>query len=155
MEMMGWKYNMDDIQAALLINQIDRIDEYRHRREVIETSYRTQLSGVRGLGFIQPPAENESSAHHLFTILLPADIDRDAFLIAMQEKKVGCAVNYRAVHVLSYFRNNYGYLPMDFPSAFDIGCKTVTLPMYPKLTDEEVITVCYTVQSTIEELRRG
>ncbi len=141
MEMMGWKYNMDDIQAALLINQIARIDGYRQQKQEIESLYRSLLADVDGLEFIQPPAGDEKSAHHLFTVLLPKGCSRDDVLQSLQSKGVGCAVNYRAVHTLKYFRDVFGYQPNDFPNAYSIGCRTITLPLYVKLTEVEVMAV--------------
>ncbi len=146
MEMMGWKYNMDDIQAALLINQIDRIDSYRQRKQNIETLYRELLENVEGLDFIQPPGQGETSAHHLFTILIPQECPRDGVLIRLQESGIGCAVNYRAVHTLKYFRETFGYQPEDFPKAYAIGSRTVTLPLYQSLVDDDVAYVAETLK---------
>lgn len=138
MEMMGWKYNMDDIQAALLINQIDRIDSYRQRRQELETLYRELLGDIEGLNFIQAPEHSETSAHHLFTVLLPQKISRDNVLLELQNNGIGCAVNYRSVHTLKYFRDVFGYSPEDFPVANNIGNRTITLPLYPKLSNDAV-----------------
>lgn len=149
MEMMGWKYNMDDIQAALLINQIDRIDGYRQRRSMLEGLYRQKLAGIDGLEFIERAHENEVSAHHLFTVLLPIGVGRDLVLHRLQESGVGCAVNYRAVHTLSYFSTSYGYQPDDFPIANAIGHRTVTLPLYPQLGEQQVEFVCSAVRQTL------
>ena len=60
----------------------------------------------------------------------------------MQKQGIGCAVNYRAVHTLTYFRNRFGYKPGDFPKAYAIGNRTLSLPLYPKLSEEEVERVC-------------
>lgn len=153
MEMMGWKYNMDDIQAALLINQIDRIESYRQRKQDIEAFYRELLANVEGLDFIQPPGQGETSAHHLFTVLLPTDWSRDGMLQSLQSQGVGCAVNYRAVHTLKYFRDTFGYQPEDFPNAYSIGCRTITLPLYTKLSDREVLFVCDNLRKIAESGR--
>jgi len=142
MEMMGWKYNMDDIQAALLINQINRINGYRQRRNELELLYRSKLADISGLDFLEDPDTSELSAHHLFTVLLPQGCDRDQVLLQLQEQGIGCAVNYRAVHTLQFFKNCYGYLPDDFPVANAIGNRTITLPLYPLLTEQQVDIVC-------------
>lgn len=149
MEMMGWKYNMDDIQAALLINQIDRIDSYRQRKQEIETLYRELLANVEGLDFIQAPSSGEISAHHLFTVLLPEDCSRDAVLQKLQYRGVGCAVNYRAVHTLKYFRDTFGYQPVDFPHAYSIGCRTITLPLYTSLKNDNIQYVCNSLKEIL------
>lgn len=149
MEMMGWKYNMDDIHAALLINQIDRLNSYRQKRQELELFYRELLKDIDGIDFIQGAGKDEVSAHHLFTVLLPRNLSRDVVLNKLQEAGIGCAVNYRAVHILAYLRETFGYKPEDFPSANEIGNRTITLPLYPKLTEEEVEAVCTTLRKII------
>jgi dTDP-4-amino-4,6-dideoxygalactose transaminase len=145
MEMMGWKYNMDDIQAALLINQIERLDGYRKKREDLEKYYREQLEGIEGMDILEGPRENEISGHHLFTVLLPRRLSRDEVVTSMQEKGIGVAVNYRSIHTLTYFRKKFGYEVEDFPVANDIGNRTISLPLYSKLEREDVRTICETL----------
>ena len=151
MEMMGWKYNMDDIQAALLINQIDRLEENRKRRQEIETLYRERLKDIEGLDLIEVPGEHERSGHHLFTVLVPKKCRRDEALRGLQERGIGCAVNYRAVHTLTYFSQTYGYRPEDFPIANEIGERTISLPLYPALTDNHVLSVIEALRMSIRE----
>jgi dTDP-4-amino-4,6-dideoxygalactose transaminase len=152
METMGWKYNMDDIQAALLIHQIDRLNNYRQRRQDLEVLYRELLNDVEGLDFTEGPQGNERSGHHLFTVLLPREVSRDEVIEKMEENGIGCAVNYRALHTLTYFREKFGYRPEDFPVANEIGNRTISLPLYPKLTKEEVKIVSETLKKVISIL---
>jgi len=70
----------------------------------------------------------------------------------MQENGIGCAVNYRAVHTLKYFRERFGYRPEDFPIADEMGNRTISLPLYPKLSEEKVGVVCQTLKKVIESL---
>jgi len=149
MEMMGWKYNMDDIQAALLINQIDRLDENRKCRQDLEMLYRGLLQDIEGLEFIELPGKNEISGHHLFTVLLPKKCPRDKVLHKLQEQGIGCAVNYRAVHNLAYFKKTFGHEPEDFPVANEIGNRTISLPIYPALNAEQVKQVCRTLKTIL------
>jgi dTDP-4-amino-4,6-dideoxygalactose transaminase len=60
----------------------------------------------------------------------------------LQEKGIGCAVNYRAVHTLAYFKKAFDYKSEDFPMANDIGKRTISLPLYPKLQDDDVRMIC-------------
>jgi dTDP-4-amino-4,6-dideoxygalactose transaminase len=149
MEMMGWKYNMDDIQAALLVNQIGRLDENRRKRQRLENLYRKLLQDIDGLDFIEAPGKDERSGHHLFTVLLPRRCPRDEVLHRLQEQGVGCAVNYRAVHTLLYFQKAFGYKPEDYPVANDLGNRTISLPIYPGLSDREVEYVCATLREIL------
>lgn len=139
---MGWKYNMDDIQAALLIPQIGRLNDYRQRRQNLETLYRELLMDIGDFDFMEAPQKNEISGHHLFTILLPKKVSRDQVIEKMEANGIGCAVNYRALHTLTYFKEKFGYKPEDFPIANEIGNRTISLPLYPKLSEEEVKIVC-------------
>jgi dTDP-4-amino-4,6-dideoxygalactose transaminase len=149
MEMMGWKYNMDDIQAALLINQMNRLDENNRKRYGLELLYRELLAEIDGLDLMEPLEAGETSGHHLFTVLLPGKCNRDEIMHKLQEQGVGCAVNYRAIHTLTFFREKFGYKPEDFPNALDIGNRTITLPLYPKLTEAEVQYVCSAIKNVL------
>lgn len=149
MNFMGWKYNMNDIQAALLLNQVDRLNAYRQRRQSLEALYRTLLSSVDRLDFIEAPSKGEASGHHMFTVLLPVEISRDKVIHRMERQGIGCAVNYRSTHTLTYFKNEFGYKPEDFPNAYEIGSRTLSLPLYCKLSEKEVEAVCKAFKDVI------
>ena len=149
METMGWKYNMNDIQAALLLGQIDRLDDYRQRRQDLEALYRVLLSDIHGLDLLEGPKGKETSGHHLFTVLLPKEVNRDEVIKKMEENGIGCAVNYRAIHTLKYFRESFGYKPENFPVANEMGNRTISLPLYPKLSEKDVRIVCRTLKKVI------
>lgn len=143
---LGWKYNMSDIQAALLIDQIDRLDEMWKKREQICHRYDEGLKSCAG---IRLPETRGKSARHLYTIWVEA-MERDAALYELQKHDIGVAVNYRAVHTLNYYREHFGYLPGDFPVAESIGDKTVTLPLYFDLTELQVDFVIETIRKIFE-----
>ncbi len=152
METMGWKYNMDDIHAAILLRQIDRLNDYRKKRQSLEALYRELLINVDGLDFMEATQGEEVSGHHLFTVLLPREVQRDEVLMKMDENGIGCAVNYRAVHTLKYFKEKFGFRPEEFPIANEMGNRTISLPLYPKLSVEEVSIVCQTLKKVIAAL---
>jgi dTDP-4-amino-4,6-dideoxygalactose transaminase len=133
---LGYKANLSDIQAALLVGQLGRLDAQLVRRESIAACYEAAFSQVPGISFpiVRPGA---TSARHLFTIWTPPR-RRDEFLAQLQEKGIGVAVNYRAVHLLSFYREQFGFAPGAFPNAERIGDSTITLPLYPGMTEEQV-----------------
>ena len=135
MEMLGWKYNMDNIHAALLLNQLENIEKYLQRREEICRSYEEAFRNSQRVACLRV-LPNSRSARHMFTILVPPE-KRDSVLWQLQKKGIGVAVNYRAIHLLTFYRQTYGYRNGMFPVAERIGDSTITLPLYPKLTDEE------------------
>lgn len=135
MVLLGWKYNMDNIQAALLIGQLSRIEHTCARRRELADRYDEAFSGLPGIRLIQP-APGAQSARHLYTIMVDRG-KRDQALAELQERSVGVAVNFRAIHLLRYYRETFGYKEGDFPEAEDIGERTISIPLYPKLGAEE------------------
>lgn len=148
MPVLGWKYNMANIQAALLLGQLERIEVLWARRDRIWKIYENALSGVKGVKILRT-VENSRHARHLFTVLVEPE-KRDAVLHALQKKGIGVAVNYRAIHLLEYYRESFGYKEGDFPVAEDIGQRTISLPLYPGLKDEEVSYVTDTLKSILK-----
>jgi dTDP-4-amino-4,6-dideoxygalactose transaminase len=143
MEMLGWKYNMSDIQAALLLGQLDNIDNNWERRELICRMYEDAFRNNPNISLLKV-LPGSKSARHIFTILVPPE-RRDDILWKLQENGIGVAVNYKAIHLLSYYRETFNYEKGMFPVAEKIGESTVTIPLYPKLTDKEVTYIIETV----------
>ena len=145
----GYKAAMTDIQAALLLPQVERLHRRREIRQAIVERYEGAL---RGRPDVQLMSRSGRSGHHLFTVLVPRD-RRDAVLDGLGERGVGCAVNYRAVHTLTYYRDKFGYAPGAFPVAADIGERTVSLPLHTHLTDRDVDRVVVALEETLAALR--
>ena len=132
---LGWKYNMDNIQAGLLLPQLQHVDKRRRRREELARRYEAALAGIPGLDF-PTVLPGSRSGRNLFTIWVDPE-RRDELLWAVHERGIGVAVNYRPIHLLSYYRRTFGYREGMFPVAEGIGQRTISLPLYFRLTDEE------------------
>ena len=146
----GWKYNMYNLQAALLIDQIDEIEARRETREQLADYYRASFAGCPGLEMPRyDPAIKQG--YHLFTIWVDP-VKRDQILWSLQEQGIGVAVNYRACHLYTLFRRQFGYKEGDFPNAELIGSRTLSLPLYPGLRDEEIEYVADTVKRVVRSL---
>jgi UDP-4-amino-4-deoxy-L-arabinose-oxoglutarate aminotransferase len=141
---LGYKANLSDIQAALLLGQLPRLERQLARREEIARRYEQAFEAIDGVCFPRVPA-GARSARHLFTIWVPP-AHRDATLAKLQERGIGVAVNYRAIHLLSYYRERFGFEPGSFPHAERIGDSTITLPLYPSMSDQQVDTVIEAVR---------
>jgi dTDP-4-amino-4,6-dideoxygalactose transaminase len=150
MPLLGWKYNMDNIQAALLIGQLERIDELWQKREYLWNLYEEELREVKGIRILKTLPDTRH-ARHLFTILVTPK-KRDEILWRLQDAGIGVAVNYRPIHLLSYYRKTFGYKEGDFPVAEDIGARTISLPLYPSLKEEELKAVTSTLKNIMEEI---
>lgn len=149
MSILGWKYNMDNIQAALLLGQMDRIEKLWQRRNAIGRTYEEHLKNVKGLRIMEN-LPGSKHARHLFTIMIAPE-QRDNTLWYLQENGVGVAVNYRAIHLLKYYRQKFGYKEGDFPVAEDIGASTISIPLYPKLQDDEIEYVVAMVKKGVKD----
>lgn len=134
LDILGWKYNLDNIKAALLVSQIGKLDNYWHCRQEIYNIYK---NGLKDLKQVKLPRIIGKSALHLFTIWVDPS-KRDDILHTLQRKGIGVAVNYRAIHSLKFYKKEYGFKSNNFPNAQLIGGSTISLPLYPKLTNKEI-----------------
>ena len=140
----GWKYNMDNIQAALLLPQIGKIDRWWDKRHELYNLYIQNLSPDLGIDCPRL-IPNSKSAHHLFTVWV-AQARRDDLLNQLGNADIGVAVNYRAIHLLTYLKERFGYRRGDFPIAERIGDQTISLPFWVGMTPEMVRVVVGKIQ---------
>ncbi|PYQ47485.1 MAG: hypothetical protein DMF78_23615 [Acidobacteria bacterium] len=130
----GWKYNMDNIQAALLLPQLDRLEASWRRRETLAARYGELLADLPGVSWPRS-LPGVRHAWHLFPVWIGGG-RRDAVIGALQERKIGVMVNYRAIHRLTFFRETFGFAGGEFPHAERIGDCTLSLPFYPGMTED-------------------
>lgn len=147
----GFKYNMMDLQAAIGIHQLKRVEASWWRRQEIWQRYNEAFADLP----IQLPAQlepNTRHAHHLYTILIDetqTGISRDAFLDAMTAQNVGVGVHYLSIPEHPYYQQTFSWQPEAFPHAMQVGRQTVSLPISPKLTDEDVNDVIAAVRKSL------
>lgn len=147
MSVLGWKYNMSNIQAALLIGQLNRIEELWQKRDQLWKIYEDELSDIQDIKILKTFPDSKH-ARHLFTILVDSR-KRDSILHQLQEKGIGVAVNYRPIHLLKYYRKTFGYREGDFPVAEDIGSRTISLPLYPKLKVKDIVYISHKIKKIV------
>ncbi len=135
---LGYKAALTDIEASLLLPQLAKNAERRARRQQLVERYERLLTGAPGIELI--PRRGRSS-HHLFALLLPRHT-REQTLEGLGRRGVGCAVNYRSVHTLSFYRERFRFEPGDLPIAADFGERTLSLPLWPQMPDTHVDQVC-------------
>lgn len=136
----GFKYNMMDLQAAIGLHQLSRVERNHQRRAHIWQRYMNELSG---LPLILPaPVEKETRhAFHLFTVRVNQDgagMDRDAMLGALHVRNIGTGVHYLSIPEHPYYQRRYSWRPEDTPHAMTYGRQTFSLPLSPGMTDRDV-----------------
>ncbi len=147
----GYKYNMMDLQAAIGIHQLARVQASWERRAQIWARYQEAFAD---LPVTRPAADEPDTRHayHLYTLLIdqaPGVISRDAFLDAMTARKIGVGVHYLSLPEHPYYQQALGWRPEDCPNSLSIGQRTVSLPISPKLTDADVEYVIGMVRSVL------
>ena len=149
----GYKYNMMDIQAAMGIHQLKRVDKYWERRQDIWKKYN---EAFRNLPCITPsePEPKTRHAYHLYTPLI--DIDklgksRDWVLNALTVENIGVGVHYLPVHLHPFYRKTFGWKEGNFPNSEWIGEQTLSLPLSAALNDEDVEDVIVAFRKVLKK----
>lgn len=147
----GFKYNMMDLQAALGLHQLERVERNWRRRREIWRRYNAAFVNLP----VSLPADPEPvtrHGYHLYTLLLDrskSGLTRDAFLAAMTTRNIGVGVHYLSIPEHPFYRRRFDWKLADYPHARRIGRQTVSLPLSAKLTDDDVDDVIAAVRDSV------
>lgn len=147
----GFKYNMMDLQAAIGIHQLARVDENLNKRNQIWRTYNDRFADLP-VGLPPPDEPDTVHARHLYTVMVDADrcgLNRDEFMQRLHKLNIGTGVHYIGVHLHPYYRDRFGYRPEDFPNATWISERTVSIPLSPSLSEEDIADVTSAVTATV------
>lgn len=150
----GYKYNMTDIQAALGLHQLRRLEGFQRRRREVVRTYNDAFSGCEALELPVERAEVEH-AWHLYVLRLRPEaltIDRDQFIRELESRNIGTSVHFIPVHLHPYYRDKYGYAAGDFPVAYENYRRLLSLPLSPRLTDEDLADV---IEAVLQVVKRN
>lgn len=152
----GFKYNMTDIQAALGLVQLERLAEMQTRRREVVEQYNAAFAELPEL---ETPTNrpNVDHAWHLYVLRLNLDrlhIDRARFIDELAARNIGASVHFIPLHMHPYYRDKYDWSPERFWVAFTEYQRTVSLPLHPRLSDEDVADVIAAVHDIVEHHRR-
>jgi dTDP-4-amino-4,6-dideoxygalactose transaminase len=147
MVVLGWKYNMSNIEAALLLPQFDRLDDKLKQRTLLAQIYDERLANVSG---VRRPAALPNTVHsrHVYPVRVAGE-KRDHVIEALKAEQIGCVVNYRAVHLMQYFREHFGHALGDFPNAERMGDETISIPFYPGMPPDDVDVVAEALERVL------
>jgi dTDP-4-amino-4,6-dideoxygalactose transaminase len=146
----GYKYNMFDLQAALVRSQFDKMEAFHQRRVALKS----RLDDLRDIPEIGFPAERPwvRHAYHLYPIVVRTEMlsaDRDTIMNAIQAENIGIGIHFRAVHLHPYYADTFGFRRGMFPNAEYYSDRTISLPLYPKMTDSDADEVVEAVRKVI------
>ncbi|MBU6460681.1 MAG: DegT/DnrJ/EryC1/StrS aminotransferase family protein [Proteobacteria bacterium] len=146
----GGKYNLSDVAASVGLGQLPRLDSFNFNRRKLAHYYLGRLQGLEHI--LLPEQGDEGHSWHMFAPLINFSqfkTTRQGFISAMHEKGIGIGVHYPALHLFSAYKQ-LGYARGDFPNAEKIGDETVTLPLFPQMTETDVDRVITALCKTLK-----
>lgn len=148
----GFNYRLSDIQGAMGIAQLEKLDWILENKRRLAALLREKLQGIDG---VTPPIEPAWGGHvyQSFVVLLDEGIDRDAVISRMREKGVETTLGTYAVHAQPYYMRTYEHQPGDLPRSYTAFKQSLTLPLYPQMDESMLDTVAETLKHTVEEVK--
>ena len=148
----GFKYNLTDIAAALGLHQLRRADAFQRRRQALAEGYRSALAG---LPLVLPPEAPGTDRHawHLYVVRLDdaVRIGRDAVIERLFKAGIGCSVHYIPLHLHPYWRERYGLEATQFPHSQHAYERSVSLPLYTRMTDADLARVAAALRTALAD----
>jgi perosamine synthetase len=149
----GYKYNMTDIAAAMGLAQLAKAERMWQRRREIAAAYNTVFSH---LPQVQLPFDRSDCQHawHLYMLRLNLEqlrIDRSQFIQELKARNIGVSVHFIPLHVHPYYREQYGYCPEEYPVAYREYLREISLPIYSKMSDQDVQDVIDAVYAVVDD----
>lgn len=147
MQELGYNYRITDMQAALGLSQMKKIDRFVKRRREIAELYKKGFEKVKGV-VLPPDSEEFQNSYHLYPILIE---NRDEVFMKLRDDGIFGQVNYIPVHMQPFYKEKYGYSGLEFPNVQEFYRKELSIPMYPKMTDDEVK---YVIEKIVEKVNK-
>jgi len=147
----GYKNNLTDIQAAIGIEQMKKLDSFITKREYIATRYSKAFKKIPGI-IIPEVRKDVKHSWHLFPVRIDKHklgIDRDKFITVLSAENIGTSVHFIPIHYHSFYKQNYGYKHGDFPSCEKVYSQIVSLPIYPEMQEQDINDVIEAIEKIV------
>jgi dTDP-4-amino-4,6-dideoxygalactose transaminase len=152
----GYKYNMFDLQAAVGLHQMDRIDKFWNSRKHHVEDYNKAFEGIPEVETLRIKP-NRKHCYHVYPLLLKLEMltgARDQIMNAIQAENVGIGIHFRAVHLHPFYQETFGFVPGELPVAENASERTLSIPLFPAMTDEDREDVIAVVKKVIKAYRK-
>jgi len=137
MQELGYNFRITDIQSALGISQMNKLEKFMQERKLLAGKYDQAFNNVNWLQTPPTPPSGSSHAYHLYPLLLAAQVNRTEFFTYLRQHNIGVQVHYIPVHLQPYYRRCFGFKPGDFPRTENFYAQEISLPLFPGLTQKQ------------------
>jgi perosamine synthetase len=152
---LGFNYRLSEIACALGLAQLGHLDEMLAGRGRVADRYREVLAGIEELQLPCPDADGNRRGWFVFVVQLPHDVDRDGCVRALGELGIPSKPYFPAIHLMSYYREHLGHREGEFPVCEDVAARSIALPFFPQMTDEQVERVGEALRHVLAASRRS
>jgi dTDP-4-amino-4,6-dideoxygalactose transaminase len=149
----GYKYNMTDVAAAMGLAQLRKLERMQARRAEIAAQYSSAFSAIEQVETPRDVPAGDQHAWHLYVLRIHPDrltIDRARFMEELKRRNIGASVHFIPLHLHPYYRETYGFQPHDFPVAYREYLRMISLPIYSKMSDQDVSEVIEAVLDIVQ-----
>lgn len=146
---LGFNYRLSELHAAVGVGQLERFDELMERRARVAAAYTKRIARIEG---VEPPAmasTTTTASWFVYVVRLDASVDRDALIIALQERGIPSRPYFPPIHLQPHYRTAYGCAEGDLPVTESIASRTLALPFHADLPEEDVEYVCATIRELV------
>lgn len=148
--LLGYKYNLTDINSAIGIVQLKKIEKFLKIREKYANIYGEKLKDVEEITLPKIKG-NVRHSYHLYPVLLNTEkVNRDRFIEDLKKEGIGASVHFIPVHLHPYYRNKYNFKEGDFPVAEKVYKRIVSLPLYPQMKESDIIRVVKSIKKVLK-----
>ncbi len=148
---LGFNYRLSDLGCALGVAQLGRLERMLTERRAAAELYREALAGIEQLELPCPDSGGDVRGWFVFVVQLPARIDRDAAVGALQRMGIQSKPYLPAIHLMSFYRERYGHRPGQFPVCEDVAARSLALPFFPGITEGQVGRVAAALRSVLAD----
>ena len=146
---LGFNYRLSDVACAIGLAQLERLDGLLAGRARAAALYREALAGIEGLELPCEDADGDRRGWFVFVVQLPRGADRDATIRALRERGVQSKPYLPAIHLMSYYRETFGHREGEFPVCEDVAARSVALPFFPELSEEQIERVAQALRAVL------
>lgn len=146
---LGFNYRLTDLQSAIGLVQLQRLDGMLADRARAAERYRAALAGIEGLGLPCPDADGNRRGWFVFVVQVPPGIDRDATVRRLLADGIQAKPYLPAIHLMTFYRERFGHREGEFPVCEDIAARSLALPFFPGITEDQIARVAATLHSAL------